>query len=82
MSIGLLDIYLEDQAVIDVPLPVYEQIRLTGRVVRNGLFGVTMVPNYADVPSSSTWTTAGRPDRSSKPLSVVSSHCLQGEENK
>jgi cytochrome P450 len=49
MSSGVFDVNLQDQAVIDDPFPVYEQIRGTGRVVRNGLFGVTMVPNYADV---------------------------------
>jgi cytochrome P450 len=49
MSTGSFDINLQDQAVIDDPFPVYEQIRAAGRVVPNGLLGVTMVPNYSDV---------------------------------
>jgi cytochrome P450 len=35
--------------VIEDPFPSYEEVRAAGRVVRNELFGVSMVPGYEDV---------------------------------
>ena len=42
------DVNLFDPAVVADPYPAYEEIRSTGRVVRNEALGVWMVPGYDD----------------------------------
>jgi cytochrome P450 len=46
-----LNINFDSSEVIANPYPVYEEIRAAGRVVRNDLLGVWMVPGYQDVLS-------------------------------
>ena len=46
-----VDINFDSIEVISDPFPFYEEIRAAGRVVRNDLLGVWMVPGYQDVLS-------------------------------
>jgi cytochrome P450 len=43
-----MDVNFHDREIITNPFPAYEEVRSEGRVVRNELLGVWMVPGYAD----------------------------------
>ena len=43
-----MDVNFHDREIIANPFPAYEEVRSEGRVVRNELLGVWMVPGYAD----------------------------------
>jgi hypothetical protein len=50
LSAVIVDVEFLSQGVIDDPFPSYEAVRAPGRVVRNDLLGVWMVPGYRDIP--------------------------------
>ena len=48
MTVPRYDVNFVDPTVVADPYPMYEEIRSTGRVVRNDLMGVWMVPGFDD----------------------------------
>jgi cytochrome P450 len=49
MAAHAVNVDFHAQEVINDPFPSYEDVRAAGRVVRNDLLGVWMVPGYTDV---------------------------------